>query len=107
MSNKLIYACVKAVFVLYRRSCIETKKGYGQPVRNPLKSLEAAIRVELMNNGFADHCLSHLATPPYVLCTGMRPFFIPYGVILTRGKVQHGNKSQRAGYDKQGEPQRI
>ena len=26
--------------------------------------MEAAIRVELMNNGFADHCLSHLATPP-------------------------------------------
>jgi len=40
-----------------------------------------------------------LATPPDS-CTSMRPFFIPYGVFLTRGKVQHGNKSQYAGYDK-------
>ncbi len=30
----------------------------------PVVYMEAAIRVELMNNGFADHCLSHLATPP-------------------------------------------
>jgi ribonuclease III len=29
-----------------------------------LKLLEAAIGVEPMNNGFADHCLGHLATPP-------------------------------------------
>ena len=26
--------------------------------------MEAAIGFEPMNNGFADHCLSHLATPP-------------------------------------------
>jgi hypothetical protein len=38
----------------------------------PLKLLEAAIGVEPMNNGFADHCLSHLATPPLVKDT-----FIP------------------------------
>ncbi len=29
--------------------------------------MEAATRVELVNNGFADHCLSHLATPPISL----------------------------------------
>ena len=31
---------------------------------NPLIFLEAAMRFELMNNGFADRCLSHLAMPP-------------------------------------------
>jgi hypothetical protein len=30
----------------------------------PLEFLEAAIGVEPMNNGFADHCLDLLATPP-------------------------------------------
>ena len=27
--------------------------------------MEAASGFEPLNNGFADHCLSHLATPPY------------------------------------------
>ena len=43
----------------------KTKKGL--QIRKsaiPLKLLEAAIGVEPMNNGFADHCLGHLATPP-------------------------------------------
>ena len=31
---------------------------------NPLILLEAATRFELVNNGFADRCLSHLAMPP-------------------------------------------
>ena len=30
----------------------------------PLILLEAATRFELVNNGFADRCLSHLAMPP-------------------------------------------
>ena len=33
--------------------------------RNPLIFLEAATRFELVNNGFADRCLSHLAMPPF------------------------------------------
>jgi hypothetical protein len=28
--------------------------------------LEAASGFEPLNNGFADHCLSHLATPPAI-----------------------------------------
>lgn len=83
----------------YTGDFVTDKKRVTDIIRNPSEYLEAAIRVELMNNGFADHCLSHLATPPDS-CTSMRPFFIPYGVFLTRGKVQHGNKSQYAGYDK-------
>jgi hypothetical protein len=43
-----------------------------------VKSLEAAIRVELMNNGFADHCLGHLATPPCT-CISMRSFLYHMG----------------------------
>ena len=31
---------------------------------NSLILLEAATRFELVNNGFADRCLSHLAMPP-------------------------------------------
>ena len=34
---------------------------------NSLKLLEAATRFELVNNGFADRCLSHLAMPPKIL----------------------------------------
>jgi hypothetical protein len=34
---------------------------------NPLSYLEAAMRFELMNNGFADRCLGHLAMPPIIL----------------------------------------
>ena len=32
-----------------------------------VRYMEAAMRVELMNNGFADRCLSHLAMPPIYL----------------------------------------
>jgi hypothetical protein len=46
----------------------------------PLKLLEAAIGVEPMNNGFADHCLGHLATPPRCL----KEIFIPWQDFLTR-----------------------
>ena len=35
-------------------------------IANPLISLEAATRFELVNNGFADRCLSHLAMPPKI-----------------------------------------
>jgi hypothetical protein len=42
----------------------EYKKGLTADVVNPLKLLEAASGFEPLNNGFADHCLSHLATPP-------------------------------------------
>lgn len=58
---------------------LSKKKGY-EPDRLVTleKSLEAAIRVELMNNGFADHCLGHLATPPCT-CMSMRPFLYHMG----------------------------
>ena len=35
-------------------------------VASSLLYLEAASGFEPLNNGFADHCLSHLATPPNV-----------------------------------------
>ncbi len=42
--------------------------------RNPLVFLEAATRFELVNNGFADRCLSHLAMPPFMEReTGLEP----------------------------------
>ena len=34
--------------------------------------MEAAMRLELMNNGFADRCLSHLAMPPVIFGAGER-----------------------------------
>lgn len=40
------------------------KRGYRSIICNPLEFLEAASGVEPLNNGFADHCLGHLATPP-------------------------------------------
>ena len=51
------------------------ERGCGPIGDNPLLLLEAASGVEPLNNGFADHCLSHLATPPERLL--LRPLFIP------------------------------
>jgi hypothetical protein len=48
--------------------------------------LEAATRFELVNNGFADRCLSHLATPPVIL---KRP-------ILTKPYLQGKGKDASA-----------
>ena len=35
-----------------------------------VRYMEAAMRLELMNNGFADRCLSHLAMPPVYIWSG-------------------------------------
>ena len=42
------------------------KKGYRSGSCNLFCILEAASGFEPLNNGFADHCLSHLATPPVI-----------------------------------------
>ncbi len=42
----------------------ESKRRRSKPGGKPLCFLEAATRLELVNNGFADRCLSHLAMPP-------------------------------------------
>ena len=47
----------------------DNKKGLAN-FANPLSLLEAAMRFERMNNGFADRCLSHLAMPPGKTPTG-------------------------------------
>ena len=54
---------------------LQCERGCGPIGYNPLLFLEAASGVEPLNNGFADHCLSHLATPPERL--RLRPLFIP------------------------------
>ena len=49
------------------RGKLKRKKGTMEDLSTvPLNLLEAASGFEPLNNGFADHCLSHLATPPHV-----------------------------------------
>ena len=43
---------------------MEIKKGITSELVIPFKYLEAASGFEPLNHGFADQCLSHLATPP-------------------------------------------
>ena len=96
-----------------------TKNREWPKMANSLISLEAATRLELVNNGFADRCLSHLAMPPvYILerANGLEPststlarwhstaelrplWFTPRNIankiFLSTGKLPEGVRQQK------------
>ncbi len=67
---------------------------------NPFKNMEAASGFEPLNNGFADHCLSHLATPP-------NKANVSFGNLLNesesfnKGNIKNGHESRSIGSEKQ------
>ncbi len=56
--------------------------------------VEAASGFEPLNNGFADHCLSHLATPPSISVET-----VVYTIVsmFDKGNIVHGSVLGRAG----------